>query len=614
MTRKREHDKQRIAEELEPDVEALQEKTEELGLSPRDVRYWINHNEEVNKLAAYGGFQRRYPHWRWGMKYDKQKKQNQFGGGKIFELVINSDPCHAYLQMSNRPVEQKAVIAHVEAHSDFFANNEWFPDDPDAVDMLARHGEKIEQYMNDSDISREEVERWIDHILCLEDNIDQYTDYVYRQSVDIDSREDVEENDGIPDIDVSDEVLNEVFGNDDDEESFPMKKSITDNTTKDILGFLISEGQQYDEDREVAVEYEDWQLDILDMLREEAYYFAPQKMTKVINEGHAAYWESMMMMDEGYADVDEIIDYADQHSKVVQAGQFNPYRLGKSLWEYIENTVNRREVVDKLLRIEGVTPDNFHRMIDFDAVHEALNHPDSDDPAKRNYSLARLHNEEFIQSIDLKELRKMNRYIVERDRYDELEEALYDVDYGRGWRRMREVRETHNDVMFVDEFLTQEFVDRENYFAYEFRAANQRFEISSKDVEDVKKKMLLEMTNFGKPTIEVADGNFDNSGELLLLHRYNGVVLDMEKSHNVLKRVFNLWGRPVNLVTVGKYAPEKEVDYALSEGIEPEYEEFVVRVRYDGEEFDEFDVVEGDLVDAVVADEIDYKTVPEEWQ
>lgn len=611
MERERETKKREVSDELETHLDKIQEKVAEFELNPRPVRYWINHNDEVNQLAAYGGFQERYPHWRWGMKYDRQQKQGEFGGGKIFEMVINNDPCHAYLQMSNDLVDQKAVIAHVEAHSDFFANNEWFQDSPEAVDMLARHAKKIENYMEVPDIDREEVEKWIDNILCLEDEIDQYSEYIFRQKIDVSGGEASEEDLSVDNLEISKDIRDEVF----DDESPEEKEAVhvTDNTTRDILGFLLSNGKQFDEDREVAVEYEDWQLDILDMLREEAYYFAPQKMTKTINEGWAAFWESMTMTDEEFADVDEIIDYADQHSRVIQSRQFNPYRLGKFLWEYIENSVNRREVVDKLLRIEGVNPDNFHRQIDFDEVHEMLTHTDSDDIVKRNYSLARLHNKGFIRNVNLQELRKMNRYIVEQERYENVQSALGDVDYTKGWDRMREVRETHNDVMFIDEFLTQEFVDSENYFTYEYNVPHERHEVASKDVEDVKKKLLLQFTNFGKPTVEIADDNFDNSGELLMIHRYNGIVMDMEKLQGVMKRMFDLWGRPVNIVTVGKYVEDQELDYSYSEDVQPEPIEKTVRVRYDGSEFQEFDVSDEKLEESVQADEIDYNTVPEEW-
>jgi stage V sporulation protein R len=614
LTRERDYEKQKIAEELEPVVEEAQERVEKLGLSPRDVEYWINHNDEVNQLAAYGGFQERYPHWRWGMKYDKQRKQGEFGGGKIFEMVINNDPCHAYLQMSNDFVDQKSVITHVEAHSDFFANNNWFQDSPRAVDMLSRHAERIEDFMEDPEIERSEVERWIDYCLSLEDNIDQYSEYALNQDVD-EEGEDYDPKRAVENLNLSDSVEDTVFDDGFYEDNPQEVETIYEQTTEDIYAFLIENGKQYDKQKEEAVEYEDWQIEILDMLREEAYYFAPQKMTKVMNEGWASQIESLVMTDETFADVDEIVDYADQHSKVIQSGQFNPYRLGKALWEHIENTVNRREVVDKLLRVDGISPENFHPAIDFDEIFNILyENRNEDDVVERNYSLTRSHNKGFVQDISLDELRKINRYIVNRDKYQSIEQALSDVDYHRGWDRIKEVRETHNDVMFIDEFLTQEFVDSEEYFTYEYRASHQQSEIASRDVDDVRKKLLLQFTNFGKPTIEAVTANFNNSSELLLLHKFNGVVLNSEEVEDIMENIFEMWGRPVHLGTIAKKVPQEEMDYAFSEEVEPEFEEVPLRIEYGGEEFYEHSVSEGSMLYRnMKADDIDYNTKPEDW-
>jgi len=108
---------------------------------------------------------------------------------------------------------------------------------------------------------------------------------------------------------------------------------------------------------------------------EEAYYFAAQKMTKVMNEGWAAYWESTMMTDEAFAGDDEFLNYADHMAKVLASGGLNPYSLGMELWEYVENTTNRREVLEALLRVEGVSWRNLTEVIDFDEVLDGLEPP-----------------------------------------------------------------------------------------------------------------------------------------------------------------------------------------------------------------------------------------------
>lgn len=611
MTDTIERKKQAISEDLEEVVEDARELAEELGLSPRPVNYWVVDQDEINELAAYGGFQERYPHWRWGMKYDRQQKKSEYTGGKIFEMVNNDTPCHAFLQMSNSLSDQKSVITHVEAHSDFFANNEWFQDEPAASDMLARHSEKILGYMQDPEISREEVEKWIDNILCLEDNIDQYSDVWLEEEEDDDDDED---DDGI-NLDIDEDIEEAVFEDGDGQDRIrAVEERYVEDTTSDVLGFLLKHGEQRDSITERSQEYEEWQKEVLEMLREEAFYFAPQKMTKICNEGFAKFHESLMMTEEEFADMEDLVDYADHSSRVLNSPRFNPYSLGKALWEHVENTVNRREVVGKLLRMEGINTSNFHSDIDFDRVHEILDERESDDIVKRNYSLTRPQNQGFIKSIPMDELKKCSRYIMEDDRYSSLEEALAEVDYGKGWERMREVRETHNDTMFIDEFLTQEFVDDEQYFTYEYRTPDQEMQIASRDVEDVRKKLLLRFTNFGKPTVEVGSGNYGNAGELLLLHQYNGVVMNLEKAERVLKRTFDMWGRPVNLVTVKKTVAERDMDYALSEGVEPKKQESVIRLRYGGSEYSEHDDVSDIVKEEVMGEDVDYDTVPESWK
>jgi stage V sporulation protein R len=405
------------------------------------------------------------------------------------------------------------------------------------------------------------------------------------------------------------------------------------------------------------------------MLRAEAYYFAPQKMTKVMNEGWAAYWESMMMGEERFAGTDEFLSYADHQARVLGSPGLNPYKLGKELWEYVENTVNRREVADKLLRVRGITWRNLTDVVDFDAVQEYLApHPAidgvtparldelaelGDDPridrealdraiatrdgdidpendeavdvdkypwkvltyeglAERHFSLVKKQNRGFLRRIGQSELERQARYMFDDEKYDSVDEALSDVDYTAGWNRMREIRESHNDVTFLDEFLTQEFVTDNNYFTYEYTHASNDYRVTSTDYQDVKKKLLLQFTNFGKPTIAVYDGNFGNRNELLLGHQYNGISLDVGQAKDVLERLYQLWGRPVNLMTIMKELDDHDVEVARRRNREPTPTEVGKRIRYDGERFETHDL-DPDLEDRITATDVDYDTKPDDW-
>jgi stage V sporulation protein R len=652
----------RQADTLEEPVEEASALAKKLGLDPYAVNYWIVDYDEMNELIAYGGFQERYPHWRWGMAYDRQQKQTQFLGGKAFEIVNNDDPAHAFLQESNDLADQKAVITHVEAHADFFANNEWFgmfAERPEAAAMLARHAERIGEYMADPEIESTAVEKWIDHVLCLEDNVDQHT--AFSDSAIGDERDPVDAEDvseRLDELNLSEDVLREVFDeewldtqtDEDGAISFPAEPET------DLLGFLWRHGMSYDEGAKKATEYESWQRDVLELLRREAYYFAPQKTTKVMNEGWAAYWESMMMGDENFADTNEFLQYADHQARVLASPGLNPYKLGKELWEYIENSANRHEVLEHLLRVEGISWRTLKDAVDLEAVMDTLDPDplidritpktlsdlDPDDPridgnalaranadeidverypwkvltyeglAERHYSLAKPQNRGFLAATSSEEIERVARYLFDDARYPDVETALDNVDRTAGWTRMTEIRESHNDVTFLDEFLAQEFVDDNDYFTYEFTQATGDYRVTSSDYEDVKKKLMLQFTNFGKPTIAVYDGNYNNRNELLLGHQYNGVALDIGQARETLKRVFSLWGRPVNLMTIVKEVNEHDIEVAKRRNREPEPEERGKLVRYDGTEITIEDLAWEEVED-IAATDVDYDTKPDEW-
>jgi len=665
------YEAKREASKLQEPVDEARLLAEKLGLEPYPVNYWIVDYDEMNELIAYGGFQHRYPHWRWGMQYDKQQKQGQYGGGKAFEIVNNDNPSHAFLQESNELADQKAVITHVEAHADFFANNEWFgmftdargDDEVDAAAMLERHGRSIREYMSDPDVEQAEVERWIDNVLTLEDTIDQHQTFSASHLLGGPDADDEELDDDLAEklseLDLSDEVLEEVFDEEwvEDQEGDGAAASFPETPEKDVIAFLREHGKRYDEEAGKAVEFEPWQRDVIEMLRAESYYFAAQKMTKVLNEGWAALWESVMMGEEAFAGADEFISYADHQARVLGSPGLNPYKLGKELWEYVENTTNRQEVLDKLLRVEGISWRNLADTVDFDDILEQLEPPEAltsitsdslDDVAelpdeyvdrealdrareggvdvdkypwkvltyeglaRRHYSLTKRQNRGFLKRVGQSELERIGRYLFDDAVYESVDEALDDVDHARGWDRMREIRESHNDVTFLDEFLTQEFVDENEYFTYEYSQAAGQNRVASTDYEDVKKKLLLQFTNFGKPTIVVQDGNYNNRNELLLAHRYNGVMLDIDQAERTLERVFDLWGRPVNLMTIVKTVDEHDIEVAKRRNQEPEPEEQGLLIRYDGSTFEERELPWEEVED-IAASDVDYDTKPDEW-
>jgi stage V sporulation protein R len=84
---------------------------------------------------------------------------------------------------------------------------------------------------------------------------------------------------------------------------------------------------------------EPWQQDVLHIIREESYYFYPQFLTKILNEGWASYWHAELFQQYGGVSPEEMIEFACLHAGVVNPGgrlSLNPYYLGYSILVDIE--------------------------------------------------------------------------------------------------------------------------------------------------------------------------------------------------------------------------------------------------------------------------------------
>ncbi|MBW2734004.1 MAG: SpoVR family protein, partial [Deltaproteobacteria bacterium] len=113
-----------------------------------------------------------------------------------------------------------------------------------------------------------------------------------------------------------------------------------------------------------------------------------------------------------------------------------------------------------------------------------------------------------------------------------------------------QVRTIYSDVMFIDEFFTEEFCREQLFFTYGWNTRSSHWELQSRQYQEIKDKLLSMLTNFGQPAIHVEDGNFENRGELLLVHRHDGVDLRTDWAHDTLVNLYKVWRRPVNLATI----------------------------------------------------------------
>lgn len=483
-----------LTSELRDLLAIVQSEAQKAGLDCFNTVFEMISYEQMNEIASYGGFPVRYPHWRFGMEYERLAKSYEYGLSKIYELVINNTPSVAYLLEGNSYVEQKLVMAHVFGHVDFFKNNFCFTSTDQGrdartgepirkwIDTMANHGAIVRRWAGRVGIDN--VESFIDACLSLENLVDMRLMPKASSSKQSALREfshDGLEDEPAPSVLRVDRDYMESFVNPTEFVEHQRKKEREQREKKakfpvkperDVVGFLIDHAP-----------LEKWEHDILTVIRNEAIYFVPQMQTKIMNEGWASYWHSRLMTEK-LAQTSEIIDYAERNASVMATGngQLNPYKLGVELFRHIEERWNK------------------------------------------------------------------GQFGKAWDDCDELEARKnWDLSVGLGREKIFEVRKHYNDVNFIDEFLTPDFVAEQKLYSFGFNERNDRWEIETRQFEEVKQKLLFRLTNAGQPIICVEDANAHNQGVLSLRHGHDGFDLRMDYAQEVLRNIYRIWRRPVEL-------------------------------------------------------------------
>mgnify|MGYP001198476248 CR=1 FL=1 len=305
--------------ELHKAIDEITEIAIGFGLDFYPMRYEICPADIIYTIGAYG-MPTRYSHWSFGKQFHKMKLQYDLGLSQIYELVINSDPCYAFLLETNTLTQNKLIVAHVLAHCDFFKNNVRFSNTRrDMVESMTATAERIASY--ERRYGKDEVEQFLDAVLSIQEHIDPS---LLRPHLQYEEEEDEEEiilrKTPYDDLWSLDEVEKEA-------EPKKRKRKFPPSPEKDLLLFI----EQY------SRELDDWQRDILTMLREEMLYFWPQLETKIMNEGWASYWHQRIMRELDLT-TEETIEYAKLNAGVVQPSKtsINPYYLGLKIFEDIE--------------------------------------------------------------------------------------------------------------------------------------------------------------------------------------------------------------------------------------------------------------------------------------
>lgn len=302
-------------------VEHLKKIALNSGLDPFPVVFTEVEPSTMFNVISYG-LPARARHWSYGRSYEHSKKYGQMGLSKVYEIIVNNNPAYAFMLDTNTEIQNTFIVPHCYGHSDMFKNNCVFKDtDRSMVWHAAEHASRIENYIERYGL--EKVEHLMDIGFALDDHIDWYKGFnrkLYpKKNIITKFRAEGEFDDFLYRKNKRKYITKQI-----------VNKTIPPHPEKDLLWFFIN-----------YAPLEDWERDVLDIIREEAFYFYPIKVTKIMHEGWASYWHAECMYQLNLPPAD-FLEFARNHEKVVQPGynnfRINPYYLGYKIFKDIEKS------------------------------------------------------------------------------------------------------------------------------------------------------------------------------------------------------------------------------------------------------------------------------------
>jgi stage V sporulation protein R len=281
----------------------------ELRFEAPEVVYHLVPAEEVYYAAA-NGLPARYSSAHWGAQFESEFGRYQRGQGRIYELIFNTRPVHAYLMDGNSLAAQTLVIAHCLGHGYVFETNRWLQAvDRDIMPRVISAAERISDYM--AAHGRDRVEDFLD--ACHAIAVHQPQAQLIRKA----AVPEPEHRPGTYDALFPEEVDAERRRIADERDA--LRRRFPREPVQDLLGFV----EQH------ARGLEDWKRDVMSIVHSEQGYFLPQMRTRILNEG-AAVLAHQEICQRLFMASDRYWEYEHLNASVVQphAGPVNPYNLG----------------------------------------------------------------------------------------------------------------------------------------------------------------------------------------------------------------------------------------------------------------------------------------------
>lgn len=323
------------------DLEYWNERIEHLakdcGLDYYNQEFEIINYEDMIGYESYVGMPSHYPHWSYGKSYERIKTLHKYNlTGLPYEMVINSNPCIAYLMKDNSLLLQILTIAHVYAHNDFFKNNRLFKKGTNAeytVEMFKNHATRIREYISDPSIGYARVEKILNAAHAVKLQMERIVEFMDRTEEDITSKSALTENNmDFPYL----ERYIQRDGGKSAAKNIRQDTRIPEKPEEDILKFITEYGR-----------LQDWEKDIIYIVREEARYFLPQIETKIMNEGWASFWH-YTLLNRLELPQSMHMEFLKKHNEVIRPlkSSINPYYIGFKIFEDLSNKFGNEKLFE----------------------------------------------------------------------------------------------------------------------------------------------------------------------------------------------------------------------------------------------------------------------------
>lgn len=314
------------------------------------LQFEIIGSEQMLDAYSSVGMPVMYNHWSFGKHFLRDYTNYSSGSiGLAYEIIINSNPCIAYLMEENSMLMQNLVIAHVIGHSNFFAKNYLFKKWTDA-DAIVDYLDFARNYIRECEIKHgiEKVESLLDSCHSLMNyGIDKYKrPKKLNAQAEKERMQQRAEQAQISLNDFWEKTTNYKKTNKTEFlEIDPFPKEPQEN----ILYFIEKHSPIL----------EPWQREIVRIVRKISQYFYPQRQTKVSNEGWASFTHFYIMQrlyDLGKISEGNMIEFLKYHSAVLYQPGFNskrysginPYKLGFEIYMDIKRICEQPNQEDKL--------------------------------------------------------------------------------------------------------------------------------------------------------------------------------------------------------------------------------------------------------------------------